>query len=233
MARRHRERIQSFRDFHDVVQDFADGSTVFRGLENASYRLIPRVGRIRPDAEMMQLYEPEMLAKFKQYAPPMLEREPKNDFEWLAIAQHHGMPTRLLDWTKNPLVALYFAVHTAFEVKDDGLDCVVYMANEFVKIDEEEPGNESPFEVKGNWLISPPHISDRIVAQAGVFTIQPNPCEPMRLESFTKIVIPGAIKKRLAEYLFRYGIHRFSLFPDLDSLGEHLGRQYRYNETIR
>jgi type I restriction enzyme M protein len=50
-----------------------------------------------------------MLEKFKREAIPYLTIKPNDDWDWLALAQHHGLPTRLLDWTQNPLVAVGIA----------------------------------------------------------------------------------------------------------------------------
>lgn len=61
-----------------------------------------------------------MLDAFKRRARPYIDQIPQNDFEWMFVAQHHGLPTRLLDWSTSPLVALYFAVANAPTCTGDG-----------------------------------------------------------------------------------------------------------------
>lgn len=104
------------------------GSTWFRGHSSASHRLKPSVLRGATPLRHALGYElkgkifssdgytvtglssERMLDEFKRKARPFLETIPSNDFEWLFLMQHYGVPTRLLDWTTNALVALFFAV---------------------------------------------------------------------------------------------------------------------------
>ncbi|WFR81256.1 FRG domain-containing protein [Janthinobacterium rivuli] len=132
-----------------------EDSAWFRGHSSATHLLVPSVLRdIVP--YMNQYFEklrgteylmasgysltginPErMLADFKRKALPFLDYAPKNDFEWLFLMQHHGVPTRLLDWTTNALVALYFAVTSVPSLKAPDLEDLPKETGSLNELDE-------------------------------------------------------------------------------------------------
>ncbi|WP_171393668.1 type I restriction-modification system subunit M [Vibrio mediterranei] len=104
-------RLKSFTHYHSEVQKLNAEHTVYRGIKDEDFKLEPSIMRLGyTDEDELIKAEKRLFKAFKQQALPHLEYTPKNDWEWLALAQHHGLPTRLLDWSKNPLIALYFAI---------------------------------------------------------------------------------------------------------------------------
>ncbi len=196
----------------------------FRGVSNEKYDLITKVGRLNINASL-DIFEKQMIKNFKKEAIPHLKHIPSDKWEWLALAQHHGLSTRLLDWTRNPLVALYFAVE-----KNYNTNCAVYgLTSEFDKgignIDLEK--YPDPFKVPQIHLIHPSHITNRVTAQAGLFTIHPKPWEAFKSESIAKFIISATHRKSIRKELYDMGINKVSLFPGLDGL------TYRLNEDLR
>lgn len=131
--------ISSFVDLHQAVESYGKETVIYRGLKTLDYDLIPDVGRYAKfNSSNIEKHEKTILQLFKQQAIPYLTFQPRDDWDWLAIARHRGLPTRLLDWSRNPLVAAYFAV----EQKYDG-DSVVYAFSRCPSI--ETTKDKSPF----------------------------------------------------------------------------------------
>lgn len=202
--------ITSFQHLHEILGHRYKFSpvVVYRGVRDASYELIPKVGRLK-DYDLQ--LEEDLLRLFKIHAAPFLGDKPNNDWEWLAIAQCHGLPTRLLDWTRNPLVAAYFAVE-----EPRGKDCAIYAfsADDELELDLEQLPD--PLKVVVEGVVFTSHITRRIVAQSGLFTVHPNPQEPLRVAKVDKLIIPSSQLEDFKRILFTYGVHSGTLFPDLD-----------------
>jgi len=203
--------IKSFSNLHDAVQEYGHKTIIYRGVKDESDPLLTVVGRYK----LSEKEERTILRLFKEQAPPYLGFRPETEWEWLAIARHHGLPTRLLDWTRNPLVAAYFAV----EKKHAG-DSVIYAyrSERYIKTEH----YRHPFDRRKIGKFIPTHITRRITAQVGVFTIHPEPLVPFKSPDIDRLIIKVTARKTLKWILYRYGIHRASLFPDLDGVASHI-----------
>jgi hypothetical protein len=179
-----------------------------------------------------------MFRKFKSAARAFLAFDPRDDWDWLAVAQHHGAPTRLTDWSENPLVALYFAVSAA---KDDQ-DPIVYSLDldrsDLDKLNPENTGEDrttlsgypipTPFALKSGVLVlDSSAISPRITAQRGVFASHAKPTEPIKIPAEDQFVVPAALAREVFGQLMQLGVDGLHIFPDLDGLCSSLDARYK------
>ncbi len=226
-------------------------SFAFRGLPDASFRLDTSLMRLGDEAERI---EGHLLRNFKKYAlRNIVERD--SFWYWLAVAQHHGLPTRLMDWTFSPYVALHF-VTAAIELYDrDG----VIWCIDYKKVHQELPDSlRAVLEAEGadvftvemlshinslrefdnlasdsfSLLFEPPSIDDRIINQYALFSVVSSPTVGLsnwlekRPDVYRRTVIPRELKWEIRDKLDQANINERVLFPGLDGLSLWLRRQY-------
>ena len=211
-----------------VELEFKDDKTttvLYRGHGAASFKLIPKVGRHQPpeNSKSKRVNEKLMLELFRRQSVDRLPIANVNDdWELLAIAQHHGLATRFLDWTRNPLVALFFAVWKECETcMQEDAEIIAWRCD---KIDLTIPPPEcGPLKIRKTIRYVPRFVTPRLRAQRGIFTAHPNPTKEFQPEGkCVRIRIPHDSRKHLKDSLFRHGIHEEVLFPDIDGLARHI-----------
>ena len=213
----------------------------YRGHAENTWTLLPGYQRLKkPPPESV------LINRFKQNANLLLEHRPKSDFEWLFMMQHDGVPTRLLDWTESPLVALYFAVNS--HEKKPGTVWVLdpVKLNQSTKarpedykfvpaFEDERVAGYSTFSVESSpelgiepMAVMATRNNARIQAQLGAFTISHQ--AKKKLEDIgdgshlSSYEIPVERKKDMLEELEILAIGKFQVFPELASVGEIIKR---------
>lgn len=235
--------ISSINEFFDIVESIKEDSEkignfaelLFRG-QKEDKPLLPKLGRLRLHGEIENI-EQLMLEEFKRGVIPLSEFKPEDDWDLLALAQHHGLPTRLLDWTYSSLIALWFAVCDAPQKNEAGdyENAVVWVLNADVEDFRTDTQRLGPLSNKITKIYRPKVVSRRISAQAGAFTVH-KINEGGKIIQFernkrygkklTKIIIPSSQFNPLRKNLNLLGINNSTVFPDLDGFCKHLERRF-------
>lgn len=222
--------LPSLEAFLSIAVPPIESVVIYRGVSDASYDLLPSVGRWKGPEHSRIHFERQVFEDFKSRAIGYLNVQPKNQWEWLFLAQHHGLPTRLLDWSSSPLVALHFALR-----EDKQTDFALYALNfSYGVISHDIPLflGDDPLALKEPAQICPTYISDRVERQMSIFTIQPDPWTPLRdRNEMRKYVFPKKSRRDMLRRLQYLGITNCSLTPGLDSLAKDIAfsRNVRLN----
>jgi FRG domain len=249
------EPIRSVSHLLKQIQDLTgkgNFSLYFRGHAEPVHALVPSIGRshyyLGRALNFDRNSEANLLNQFRKHAYEHYGRVP-SEWENLFLARHHGLPTRLLDWTSNPLVALYFA---AFYETDELLLASVPKPANRIKLDldgtlwaiQKRPEsdaldvlnqNRSPLKVPGIKLIHPFNPTPRMTVQSAFFTLHGDPWTDM-VKSAGKPYRPRELDiMRLLKWkihcrhkagiildLERLAINSRTLFPDLEGLAKGL-----------
>ncbi|MBU9426444.1 FRG domain-containing protein [Burkholderia gladioli] len=166
--RQHLGPVESVAEFLDVINKHLNGEPkfLFRGHRREDWALKPSFAR----QSTVNMYgERPMLDEFVRRALPYTEStRALSQTDWLAIAQHHGMPTRLLDWSGSALAALWFAVEKSADGEAPGAVWMLNYRIDDILIDE---SGKAPFDLERTVLVRPRHVTQRITAQDGWFTL--------------------------------------------------------------
>ena len=244
-------RVESWEEFLRYITRPPYSNWAFRGERDERWPLYSSLSRYFQNfgvaSKAWAEQEARILRIFKRKAHQYLEKPPEvdDDFQWLALMQHHGAPTRLLDFTWSPYVAAFFALERTL---GDGVIWAVNPARidssrapKQTKMDPRVPGNFGRYFVKGRhrfiWMGEPYTMNRRLIAQSGTFVVpgvldmpvEEIVSDPDQENILTKFVMTNSIREVGMRELYRMNITYSTLFPDLDGLARSMGYELEFH----
>lgn len=217
------QEIGSLKEYLDAISKYEGYAYVYRGLSSKKYDLIPSLGR----DEKKMINETQMFLDFKRNYYPYTDVRLSSDIDLLCLAQHYGLPTRLMDWTTNPLIALFFACQkTHNEESPEGKVCVKKLAKTNLVngmttpvTNWQEIKDLFPKYIGDNaegGFIFPENIDIRFRNQCGLFFCCNKPEIPISQDG--ELVISASQKEAILKELAQIGITKLFIYPLLDNL---------------
>ena len=218
--------IKSFEDFIGVIGSHKKGDiTLYRG-QNDNYPLLPKIARNDQNKDTGKS-ERQMLDELRRRGNLYLNGT-YDDWELLVLAQHYGMATRLLDWTTNPLVALWFSFLNAKKTKSTYVYLFIPPDNYFLDKDK----NNNPFKPLKTKVFKPSLNNERIIAQNGWFTAHRYSNKTKSFVALDKnkelkkwvieLKIPPRLRADMLTKLDVLGINHQSIFPGVEGVCNHI-----------